>query len=54
MDPTVAGTLNTQLTGFAGDAMTQLGAVLPIGMGVAITVAIIFFGWRILRAIMHI
>ena len=54
MDTTVAGALSTALTTFKGDAMTQLGTVLPLAIGVAITVGVLFFGIKLFRSIAHV
>lgn len=54
MDSTVSAALSTELTGFAGDALTQFGSVLPIGLGVVITVAVAFFAIKVVRGLMHI
>lgn len=54
MDATLATTLGTQMTTFKADALTQVGAVLPLALGVAISVAVVFLGIRIFRAIAHV
>lgn len=47
MDATVAAAVGTSLTTFKTDALTQLATVVPLGMGIAIAVAILFkaVGW---------
>jgi hypothetical protein len=47
MDATVATAVGTALTGFKTDALSQLATVVPIGMAVAISVALLFktIGW---------
>jgi len=51
MDATLAATLSTQLTTFAGDATEQFGVVLPIALGLAISVSVVFMAIRWFRAI---
>lgn len=53
MDATLANTLTSEMTGFKDDLLTQFGALLPIALGVAISVAVVFavIGW--FRAIAH-
>lgn len=47
MDPTVAGAVTTAITTFKTDALAQLAVVVPIGVAVVITVALLFktIGW---------
>lgn len=47
MDSTVAAAVTAALTDFQGDATTQLATVLPLAIGVTITVALLFksIGW---------
>lgn len=54
MDATVAAALTTQLTAFQGGVYTQIQNVLPIAIPLAITVALVFFGWRMFRAMAHV
>lgn len=54
MDATVAAALSSQVTGFAGDAVDQLGTILPIAIPVAITVALVFMGVRWFRSLAHV
>ena len=47
MDPTVAGAMTTAITTFKTDALSQLALVVPIGIVVTISVALLFktLGW---------
>lgn len=54
MDATVSAALTTGVTGFADDAVAQLASVLPIALGVTITVGVLFLGIKIFRAITHV
>lgn len=54
MDTAVANTLATGLGDLSDDALAQFGAMLPIGFGVLITVAVTFFAIKTLRGLIHI
>jgi len=54
MDATLQAAVNTGLTGFASDATTQLGTVVPIALGLLVSIALIFFSVKMVRAIAHI
>jgi hypothetical protein len=47
MDATVAGAVTTALTTFKTDALAQLATVVPLGIAVTISVALLFktIGW---------
>jgi len=47
MDATVATAVETAITSFKTDALTQLATVVPIGIAVTISVALLFktIGW---------
>lgn len=47
MDGGVSSALNTAITGFSTDALTQLAVVIPIAIVVMITVVLLFksLGW---------
>lgn len=47
MDATVAAAVTSGVTSFKTDALAQLATVLPIGLAVTITVALLFktIGW---------
>jgi len=54
MDTAVKTTLDTAIGDFATDALTQLGDVLPVALGVTITVAVLFMAIKIFRAVTHV
>jgi len=54
MDPTVAAELSSQLGDFKDGAYAQIVAVLPIAVPLVITVSLVFFGWRMFRAMAHV
>lgn len=54
MDATVAGALTTQLQAFETGAYAQITAVLPVAIPIAITIGLVFFGWRMFRAMAHV
>lgn len=54
MDATLAASLESGLTTFSSDAATQLAAVLPIALGLLVSIAVVFFGIKMFRAIVHI
>lgn len=54
MDTTLAATVLGQATTWKGDAITQFGAVLPIALGLVISVSLVFFMIRTFRSVVHI
>jgi len=54
MNATVQAALNTQLTAFQTGVQDQIIAVLPIAIPLAITVSLVFFGWRLFRGMAHV
>ena len=49
MDTAIATLLGTSLGSLGDTAVTQMGTVLPIGIGVVATVAGVFFAIKLLR-----
>jgi len=47
MDSAVATAVGTAITDFKGDALTQLATVVPLGIAVVISVALLYktIGW---------
>lgn len=54
MDATVAAAITTAVTSFQGDAIDQLGTILPLALPVIVTVALVFMGLRWFRALIHV
>jgi len=54
MDAGVLTALTAGIGDFATDATAQLAAVLPVGLTVAISVAVLFMGIRWFRSIAHV
>ena len=54
MPSPVASALSAGLTSWVDAAQGQLVAVLPIAIGLVVTIAVVFFGIRFFRAIVHI
>lgn len=54
MDATVAAALTSQLESFETGAYAQITSVLPVAIPIAITIGLVFFGWRIFRAMAHV
>jgi len=54
MDATVETALTTLVTGLKTDALSLVGEYLPIAGGLVVTVAVLFFGIKIFRAIAHV
>ena len=54
LDSAANASLTTGLTGFATDAATQFGTVLPLAFGILVTVALIFAGISWFRALVHL
>jgi len=54
MDASVAAALGVGLDSFVDSATNQLVANLPLAIGIAVSVAVVFFGIRTFRAIAHV
>ena len=54
MDTTVAGALSAGLTSWKGDVASQIAVVLPLALGLAVTIAVVFFAIRLFRGIAHV
>jgi hypothetical protein len=54
MDATVQGALTTLVTGIKTDALGLVATYLPLAGGILVTVAVLFFGIHIFRAIAHV
>jgi len=54
MDSTVSAALVTMITDVKNHALDLVGDYLPLAGGLLITVAVLFFGIRIFRAIAHV
>lgn len=54
MDATLAGVLTTGVTSFQTMAFSTLTSNLPVAFTIAATIGVVFFGWRIVRAVAHI
>jgi len=54
MDADVLLSLTTLITSFSTAAMEMVQTVLPLAGPLVITIAVLFFGWRMFRAIARI
>jgi hypothetical protein len=54
MPTAVASALASGLTSWVDGAQGQLVAILPIALGLVITIAVVFFAINFFRAIVHI
>lgn len=45
----ISATLGTAMQSVSGDMMEAIGTVLPIALGVAGAVLVIFLGWKIFK-----
>jgi len=54
MDTAVATAISTGLGTFADDALSNFATVIPLALGVTITVAVAFMVVRAFRAIAHV
>ena len=54
MDATLAGTLTTSLTAIKDGAIATLVSNAPIALTGVVSVAVLFFGIKTFRAILHV
>jgi len=54
MDTDLSQALVVGVTTFKTDALAQLGTILPIALGVAISVALLYKGISFFRSIAHV
>jgi len=54
IDATVSAAVTTLVTGLKSDALAMITTNLPLAGGVLVTVAVVFFGINIFRAIAHV
>jgi len=54
MDASVSSALTTGIGSFSSDALLQFATVVPLALGVTMTVAIAFMVVRAFRAIAHV